>query len=319
MKPMMERVDPELIPSLEMYRAAGLDIPLTSNEDFLRYRESYTNFTSLPPFEGVDIEEKTLSSYDGVDIGVRVYRPSEATGTKPLLLWIHGGGFIIGKAAQDDPVACTYARMLDCVVVSVEYRLAPEFPFPTPLEDCYSALKWSFENAAEMGIDTARIAIAGLSAGGGLAAGLAQLARDRNEVPIIFQLLGYPMLDDRNIVQIEDPEQEKLLWTSAKNLFGWRAFLGQEPGTDSTPAYAAPGRTEDLSGLPPTYIYVGDIDLFLAEDMSYAQRLIEAGVPTELHIYKDACHGFDFIGPETNAGQRCNTGSLAALKDALQK
>jgi len=324
MKSMIERIDPELLPIFEAYGEMGLDAGFATHEEFLEFRAGFNENTdqmvaNFPPFEGVDIHEEKFKSYDDAIISTRVYRPSGAVGKLPVLLWIHGGGFIVGQAIQDDPVAYRYAKSLNCIVVSVDYRLAPEFPFPTPLEDCYATLKWMSEKSNEIGVDTSRIAVGGLSAGAGLAAALAQIARDRGEVAIKFQLLGYPMLDDRNIAQISDPSQQTIPWTQSKNLFAWRAYLGKEPGTSDTPLYASAGRTEDLEGLPPVYIYIGDLDLFLAENLEYAKRLITAGVPTDIHVYQNAVHGFDFFAPESRIGQRCIEGCLLALKNAFQK
>jgi acetyl esterase/lipase len=248
---------------------------------------------------------------------VRVYEPSGRSETLPALLWIHGGGYILGTIEWDDQQARQFALSLDCVVVSVGYRLAPEHPFPTPLEDCYAALIWLFEQAEALGVDRACIAIGGASAGGGLAAALAQLARDRNEVPIAYQLLIYPMLDDRNVNQPGDTVEDTVVWTRAHNLFGWRSYLGQEPGTASTPSYASPGRTESLEGLPPAYVLVGDIDLFVEEDIEYARRLAAAGVPTELHVYSGGVHGFVGLGAATRLGARANAHRDEALQHVL--
>jgi len=324
MKPMIDRVDPELRPAIGALEASGLDAGFKTHEDFLAFRRNYDHFADLkiasfPSFEGVEIEEINLTGYDGKHLSIRVYKPVGAVEKLPAFLWIHGGGFIIGRAIQDDPLACNYAKNLNCVVISVDYRLAPEFPFPAGLEDCYTALKWTYDKAGDIGVDPMRIAIGGMSAGAGLAAGLAQMARDRNEVPIIFQLLGYPMLDDRNIEQIDDMAFDTIPWTRAKNLFAWKAYLDAEPGTDETPLYAAAVRTENLSDLPPAYIYIGDLDLFLAENLEYARRLIEAGVPTEIHVYKNAIHGFDYFAPDSGVGHRCNDATFLALKTALER
>jgi len=322
MKPMIERVSPDLLESVEMIRSAGFEVSLQTNEDLAKFRARYKLVgeqmsASLPPIEGVNISEKSVTAEDGASITVRVYRPSNTADTLPAMLWIHGGGYVIGEAKNDDLIVSGYVKSVGCAVVSVDYRLAPEHPFPVPLNDCYSALKWVFDNSAELMIDPARIAIAGQSAGAGLTAGLAQLARDRNELQVIFQLLIYPMLDDRNILQADETIPDTILWTRANNLFGWRAYLGQEPGTDNTPKYASPGRTNTLEGLPPTYMMIGDLDLFLEENIEYAKRLIRAGVPTDMHIYKGAFHGFDSMAPNSGAAQRANADNIMVLKEAL--
>jgi len=312
---MIERIDPELLPIYEAYGEMGLDTGFPTHEAFLEFRATFNENTdqmvaSFPPFKGVDIRVEKFKSYDDATISARVYRPSDAIGALPVLLWIHGGGYIVGQAIQDDTVGYRYAKNLNCVVVSVDYRLAPE--------DCYAALSWISKKSKEIGVDTSRIVVGGLSAGAGLAAALAQVARDRDEVNIKFQLLGYPMLDDRNITQVDNPAQQTIPWTQAKNLFAWGAYLGSEPGTLNTPLYAAPSRTEDLEGLPPAYMYIGDLDLFLSENLEYANRLIAAGVPTDIHVYSNAVHGFDFFAPDSSVGQRCIEGCLMALKNAFQ-
>jgi len=177
MKSMIKRIDPELLPIFEAYGEMGLDTGFPTHEKFLEFRATFKENTdqmvaNFPPFENVDIDVVTFKSYDDAEISARVYRPSGAVGALPVLLWIHGGGYIVGQAIQDDPVAYRYTNNLNCVVVSVDYRLAPEFPFPTPLEDCYAALNWVSKNSKEIGVDTSRIAIGGLSAGAGLAASL---------------------------------------------------------------------------------------------------------------------------------------------------
>lgn len=229
----------------------------------------------------------------GAQIPLRIYKPRLLSPGAPLLLWMHGGGYVGGVAAMDDANLCGYVQALGLVIVSVDYRLAPEHPFPTPLEDCYSALQWTHAHAAELGGDPARLAIGGNSAGGGLAASLAQLARDRAEVPLVFQLLVYPMLDDRTVLKKDVPHEELLIWTPGSNRFGWGSYLGQPGGGEQVPPYAVPARREDLGGLPPAWIGVGDVDLFHEEDQVYAHRLKQAGVPCDLLVVPGAFHGFD--------------------------
>jgi acetyl esterase/lipase len=208
-------------------------------------------------------------------------------------------------------------REIGCVVVSVDYRLAPDTPHPGPVEDCYAALRWFHANAAALGVDSGRIAIGGESAGGGLAAALALLARDRAEVPVVFQLLIYPMLDDRTVISPEPhPFAGEFIWTAQSNRFGWRALLGQEPGSPGVSPYAAAARAENLAGLPPAFVSVGALDLFLDENIAYAQRLLRAGVPSELHVYPGAYHGFD-LAFEADVTRRFRRDSLQALKRAL--
>jgi acetyl esterase/lipase len=235
---------------------------------------------------------------DHPHVTVRVHRPAGHDGALPCLYSMHGGGYVLGSRDMDDPFFDTWCATLGIVGISVEYRLAPETPFPGPLDDCYAGLAWAHTNAADLGIDPNRIGIAGVSAGGGLCAGLALLARDRGEVPVRFQLLDCPMIDDRQTTassQLDD----LVIWNKHSNEFGWRSYLGELYGTDAIPGYAAPARAEDLTGLPPAYVSVGGADGFRDEDISYALRLSQAGVPTELHVYPGAPHGVGlFAGTE---------------------
>lgn len=205
-----------------------------------------------------------------------------------------------------------------CTVVSVDYRLAPDTAHPGPIEDGYAALAWFHANAAALGVDSSRIAVGGDSAGGGLAAALALLARDRGEFPICFQMLSYPMIDDRTTVN-EDPHPYtgEFVWDGAANHFGWRSLLGEAPGSPGISPYAAAARAERLDGLPPAFIGVGALDLFLDEDMEYARRLLRAGVPTELHVYPGAYHGFDLSVDDAAVSKQYRRDIVQALKRAL--
>lgn len=235
------------------------------------------------------------------EVAVRVHRPKGAAGALPCLFHMHGGGYVMGTAAMDDLRFDRWCPALGCMGVSVEYRLAPETPYPGPLEDCYAALRWTWEHAGELGIDRARLGIGGASAGGGLAAALALLVRDRGEFPVAFQLLIYPMLDDRMLTV--SSRWEVPIWTPRANEAGWRAYLGERYGRE-VPGYAAPARAGDLSGLPPAYVMVGALDGFLDEDVTYALRLLHAGVPTELRVYPGAPHGFDGLMPGTKLARK---------------
>jgi acetyl esterase/lipase len=218
---------------------------------------------------------------------------------KPALLHIHGGGFILGDAESQIRRLQMVARDQDCVVVTVEYRLAPEVAFPGALEDNYAALRWLHGTAEELGVDPDRIAVMGESAGGGHAAMLALAARDRGEVPLVAQILIYPMLDDRTGSSRAVPGHiGQFVWTRGSNRFGWSSLLGVPAGSLHVPAGAVPARTDKLAGLPPTFIGVGAIDLFVEEDMQFAQRLVIAGVPTELLVIPGGYHAFDLIVPD---------------------
>jgi acetyl esterase/lipase len=233
------------------------------------------------------------------------------------VLHVHGGGYVMGSPDMGAPTNAAYAAQIGAVVVSVDYRLAPETPHPGPVEDCYAALAWLHANADELGVDRARIAISGESAGGGLAAALTLLARDRGKIPVCFQHLIFPMLDDRTTTKADpSPYLGQYVWTPQANVFGWTSLLGHAPGGPGVSPYAAPARAEDLAGLPPTYIICGALDLFLEEDMDYAKRLIRAGVPTELHIYPGAPHGFMFVA-DAEVTRTFARDSMAAMKRAL--
>jgi acetyl esterase/lipase len=233
----------------------------------------------------------------------------------PAMLWIHGGGFILGSPAQDDAAATMFARELGMTVVAPSYRLAPEHPFPAAMDDLYATLRWLHANAEALRVRADRIVVAGASAGGGLAAGLTLLARDRKEVPVAFQLLVYPMLDDRTVGKTIDGTNHRL-WNAESNRFGWTSYLGREPGGADVPAYAAPARAESLAGLPPTWIGVGTFDLFHDEDVAYAKRLEAAGVAAHLEIVPGAFHAFD-VFQRANVSKAFHASQVAALRRAL--
>jgi acetyl esterase/lipase len=252
-----------------------------------------------------DIEVLTLPS----GVGIRLFRPAGVKDRTPALVWIHGGGYVIGKAAQDDVLCRRFARELGATVASVDYRLAPEHPYPAPVEDCYSALQWLVRLPA---VDPARVAIGGASAGGGLAAALALLTRDRGEISLAAQLLVYPMLDDRTVGRKDLDNPGLRLWNQSSNKYGWSAYLG---GAD--PEVAVPARREDLSGLPPAWVGVGTFDLFHDEDLAYAERLKAAGVPCEVEVVEGAFHGFDGIVPKAEVSQSFFNSQCAMLRQVF--
>ncbi|TQF74585.1 alpha/beta hydrolase [Rhodococcus spelaei] len=245
------------------------------------------------------------------DVTVRVFRPRTLQPLMPGLLFVHGGGYLIGSASMGDSMCRRVANDLGAVAVSVEYRLAPEYPFPTPLEDCYAGLRWL---ADQPDVDASRIAIAGESAGGGLAAALALLARDRGEIEPAFQLLSYPMLDDRTAQRTDIDGRRLRVWSVASNRYGWRAYLG---GAADVPPLAAPARYGNLAGLPPAWIGVGTHDLFHDEDVAYAARLNDARVPCALHVVPGAYHGFDLVDPRSATSRAYRQEQMRALAAAL--
>ncbi|WOF22480.1 alpha/beta hydrolase [Microbacterium betulae] len=221
---------------------------------------------------------------------VRVYTPETPTGA--ALLWIHGGGLVLGAAAMDDVLCGETARQLGIAVVSVDYRLAPRHPFPAALDDGHDAWEWLVRNAAALGVDAGRIAVGGQSAGGGLAANLVQRLHDEG-AQVAAQWLFCPMLDDRTAADRAHDAEGHLVWNNRSNLVGWSSYLGDRVGAAELPRYAAAARREDLSGLPPTWIYTSDIELFFAEDTAYASRLRDAGVDVTLDVVSGAPHGFE--------------------------
>lgn len=249
---------------------------------------------------------------------VRLFLPSGSSTdlAMPAVLWIHGGGYVIGEAAQDDRICRELAERLGAVVASVDYRLAPEHPFPTPLDDCESALRWL---AARPDVDPTRVAVSGASAGGGLAAALAQRVRDRGEVALAFQSLVYPMLDDRTVLRTGIDERSFRLWDQRSNRFGWASYLGVEPGSDAIPPGSVPARCADLAGLAPAWIGIGTLDLFFEEDTAYAERLRTSGVPCELDVVDGAFHGFDSVLPKAGVSRALRTSQIAALAAAFAR
>ncbi len=287
-----------------------LDLGTLSDEALPAIRAAMAQFP-VPELS----DRVTRTDHDAGGVTIRVHRPVGVDGALPCVYWMHGGGLVLGTYAGDDARFDLWCQKYGCVGVSVEYRLAPETPYPGPLDDCYQGLRWVHDHAADLGVDPQRIGIGGASAGAGLAAGLALLARDRGEVPLQFQLLIYPMLDDRQITPSstwKDP-----IWPPAANTYGWTAYLGAAKGGPDVPAYAAPARATDLTGLPPTPISVGAIDGFSDEDMDYATRLRQAGVPVELHVYPGMPHGFDSLLPNLPLSQRAVRDMEEWLADRL--
>jgi acetyl esterase/lipase len=257
---------------------------------------------------------------DGVSVeqmgGVRVYRPAQRR-SDAALFWIHGGGLIIGQAVQDDQRCGLVARELGVVVVSVEYRKAPEHRFPAALDDCHAGWEWLQRNAVQLGVAPARVAIGGQSAGGGLAAALVQRLHDAGGPQPIAQWLLCPMLDDRTAARAELDGVGHSVWNNRLNRFGWQSYLGVAPGSPAVPPYAVAARREELSGLAPAWIGVGDIDLFCAEDRAYADRLRAAGVDTTLHVVPGAPHGFETWAPNTSVSRAYLHAALGWLGRAL--
>jgi acetyl esterase/lipase len=276
--------------------------------------EAMLSGIEVPDNPNVTREDRTVPGPQGdPDITVRIYRPVNATGTLPGIYYIHGGGMILGNVAGEDANATLLCDEVGAIVVSVEYRLAPESPHPAPAEDCYAGLVWTAAHAGELGIDPDRLAIYGGSAGGGLAIATALMARDRGGPALKFMMPIYPMIDDRN----ETPSTHEIvdigIWDRAGNIEAWAWYLGGKPAHQ----YAAPTRAEDLSGLPPAFIDVGTVDMFRDEDIAFAQRLMQAGVPTELHIHPGSYHAAETFAADAAMSKRIWALRIDALKRAL--
>ena len=301
-----ELVDPDLRAALAVLPDFG---SLTS-ETLPAVRQLLAATTPLDPPIGLTVEAVSLPGAHGAPkVTGLLHRPA-TSGPHAAILNLHGGGYVAGTAEREDAAMRSLALALDAVILSIDYRLAPETRFPGAIEDAFAALTWLHAEAAALNIDRARIAVRGVSAGGGLAAGLALLTRDRGGPSIAFMSLVYPMLDDRTGVH---PFAGQYVWPLAANRFGWSSYLG---GLDPVPIYAAPARATNLAGFPPTFIATGAIDLFIDEDLRFAQSLIGAGVPTELHVYPGAYHGFTLIAA-AGVTQQFERDSLAALYRAL--
>ena len=303
-------VDPELLPLLEALPTVSIT---GDNLSQLRARD-----LPMPQVEncGVDWDEHSFEG-PASTIGVRIYRPRSVDGPLGCIFHIHGGGYVGGSVAEVEFLHRPLAAELVCAIVSVDYRLAPETAFPGNIEDCYAALAWTFGHASEHGIDKSRIGLMGESAGGGLCAALALMARDRGDHALAFQHLIYPMLDDRTCVSEPNPYSGEFIWHAENNLFGWTALLGEEPGGQGVSPYASPARASDLSGLPPTFIGTAALDLFVYENIEFARRLNRAGVPTELHVWPGAFHGFDLL-PGPAVADAARRTSVEALRRFLR-
>lgn len=304
---MKNRVNPELLPGLEMYPDQDL-----RPECLQAMREEAARvFPATVLDESLSLTDEVIEGPDANPVQLKIYRPKSNNETLPALLWIHGGGYILGSINDNEDLCVKFAKEVGCVVVSVDYRLAPEHPYPAPIEDCYAALKWIADNAETLNIDSNRIGVAGVSAGGGLTAALTLLARDRQYPSVCFQMPLYPMIDDRNNTPSTNEIKEGFVWNQKSNEAGWKMYLGELHGTDRIPAYAAAARAEDYRNLPYTYTCVGQLDPFRSETLTYVTKLAEAGVDVEFHLYPGAYHGFEMFHPDADI-------SIHALNDYVR-
>jgi acetyl esterase/lipase len=307
----ISRVDPELLPALEALqpRTDPVADPVRARAELLEKLGS-----GGPEHPAVERRDETIAGPDGGELRVRLYLPRER-GDDPLpgLTWIHGGGFVMGTVEMDDPLCDSFVARFGCVVCSVDYRLAPEHPYPAGVEDCHAGHVWFAGRAATLGVDRRRVGIGGISAGGGLTAATTLLARDRGQAPVAFSLALCAQIDDRHVTRSSQSVHDLRVWNTETSKTAWAAYL-RDVG-DDVPPYAAPARATDLAGLPATFLLVGDLDPFCDENVEYARRLIEAGVPTELHVYPGAYHGFEVLAPAARVSQA----ALAARESALQR
>ncbi|WP_435113483.1 alpha/beta hydrolase [Nocardiopsis synnemataformans] len=288
--------DPRVAIALEEMTEGGIFAPLTA--EAIPTMRQYAVPEDIAHFD-LEQLEFTMPGFEGAELALTLLRRRDHTGTGPGILHVHGGGMVMGTRMTGISLVSPWVAEHDAVVATVEYRLAPEHPDPTPVEDCYAALVWVAEHAQEVGIDPDRLLIAGASAGGGLAAGVALIARDRGGPALLGQMLICPMLDDRDATVSTRQYDGIGLWDRSSNTVGWNALLGDRRGSDDVSIYAAPARADDLSGLPPTYLDVGSAEVFRDETVAYASALWGDGIDTELHIWPGGTHGWEALMPDS--------------------
>jgi acetyl esterase len=311
-------IDPELAAIVDLLPKIDLVDPVAARQAF---QEMLAGITfEIPGIETLEIEDRMVPGHEGdPDVRVRVYRPQglvTATTRVPGVVMIHGGGFVIGSVEVEHAGAAAIAISTGAVVVSVEYRLAPEHPYPAALHDCYAALRHLHDEADALGVDPDRVALAGTSAGGGLAAATALFARDLGGPAVCFQLLHIPELDDRLQTGSMQAFVDSPMWNRPLAEQSWRAYLGPLYGAADVPAYAAPARAADLSGLPPAYISTAENDPLRDEGITYAQRLLQAGVSVELHQFPGTFHG-SMVVTTAAVSKRAQRESTFVLRQAL--
>lgn len=318
------RLDREYAIGLADLGEAGILLPSLAVGDIVGRRQRFDSriqkaLATAPPTPNVAQRSHKICTPDGATITLEEFRPRNAPlAASPAIYHVHGGGMILGSVAAFTPAIAARAERYGMPIFSIEYRLAPEHPHPVPVNDCYAGLGWLYANASELGVDCSRIMVLGESAGGGLAAGMALMARDKGlSPPIAFQMLIYPMLDDRNLAPRPSIEPYTK-WRSDDSKTGWTALLGEAAGQEEEIGgheYAAPARVRSVEGLPPTYIDVGGLDFFVREGIDYAARLLDAGIRVELHVYPGLPHDFEWIG----AGARIVRGALENRQRVIEE
>lgn len=311
--------DPELqaVLSLLPDTSLGITDPVKAREHFL---EMTSALNADIDASGVAIVNRSIPGPDGApEVPVRIYTPEGLDHAVPGILHIHGGGFVIGNLDSEQGTCIALSRNLGVVVVSVDYRLAPETPYPGPLEDCYAALQWAGANSAQLHIDPTRLAVFGMSAGGGLSAAIALLARDRGGPPLCFQYLGIPELDDRLQTVSMRRFVDTPMWNRPNAELSWDYYLGDQyqRGADDVPYHAAPARAEDLAGLPPAYVSTMEFDPLRDEGVEYALKLMQAGIATELHAFPGTFHGSSLFS-NAQVSQRESAEMFTVLRRALR-
>ncbi|MGR9594637.1 alpha/beta hydrolase [Bacillus thuringiensis] len=311
------KIDSRVLPELKQ---AFSQFPGFQLEGDLEVSRSLLLNPHLEKSELVNMTKRMIPGAAG-EMLVKIYEPVEKNKNLdklPAMLWIHGGGYVMGHPDMDDVLCERFVQTAECVVVSVDYRLAPEHPYPAAIEDCYAGLVWMTNEADSLGIDVNRVAIAGASGGSGLTAALALMARDKGGPSIIFQMPLYPMLDSRNITPSSyEIIEDNATWNRANNLTAWGMYLGKENDTNESSPYAVPSRADNLAGLPPTYTCVGQLDLFRDEIIEYVTRLAQAGVDVEFHLYPGCFHCFEVFVPEAEVSQRASQNYFDAMARAL--
>jgi acetyl esterase/lipase len=320
---MRDRIDPEVRARLDQLLAIVGPGGLSGITDISQRRAQQARLkatrTARPLPERLEIRDHLVpgATERQPAIHLRSYVPSAACTPAPCVFYVHGGGLVLGSVDEDDTRAAELAVATGYIVTSVDYRLAPECPFPAALDDCYQALRWVVENHRELGIDADRVALYGPSAGGALSAASALVARDNAGPRIALLMLVSPMLDDRTAEPSTVTNTGFGAWSREANIQAWAAYLGTTCGTDLVSPYAAPARAEALTDLPPTYLDVGDLDLFRDEVVTFAGRLMRSQVPVELHVYPGGIHGGEHLAPHAELSERIRSYRLSALRRAL--